>query len=108
MKWIAVCVSVIFVAAFTPGSFADEAAGQKVYDAKCKSCHGKTGEGNPAIAKALKVDPSVFLLTKLDKTDDELTEIITNGKGKMPAFKSKLSEDEIKDVVKYVRSLSQK
>ncbi len=35
---------------------ADAAAGAQLYAAKCQGCHGKAGEGNPAMAKALKVE----------------------------------------------------
>ena len=48
--------------AFTVGSISamaqdkgDAQAGKAVYDSKCKICHGANGEGNPAIAKTLKV-----------------------------------------------------
>ena len=34
-----------------------------------------------------------------------MTALVTNGKGKMPAFKGKLSDDEISAVVKYVHTL---
>jgi mono/diheme cytochrome c family protein len=32
---------------------ADSAAGKAVFDARCKSCHGPDGQGNPAIAKMM-------------------------------------------------------
>lgn len=35
---------------------ADAAAGKKLYDVKCKSCHGVDGTPNAAIAKSLKVE----------------------------------------------------
>ncbi len=38
-------------------------------------------------------------------SDAEMTAIITNGKGKMPAEKGKLTDAQISDVVKYVRTL---
>jgi len=40
--------------------------------------------------------------------DGELAQIISNGKGGMPAFKSSLSDDQIHALVTYVRSLHQK
>jgi len=40
------------------------------------------------------------------QTDEELTTIISKGKsGKMPAFESKLTKDQISEVVKFIRSL---
>jgi mono/diheme cytochrome c family protein len=38
-------------------------------------------------------------------TDDELTTIITAGKGKMPAYGTKLSKEQISDLVKFIRTL---
>jgi mono/diheme cytochrome c family protein len=40
--------------------------------------------------------------------DAELAQIISNGKGGMPAFKSSLSDDQIQALATYVRSLHQK
>ncbi|MBI1871317.1 MAG: cytochrome c [Chlamydiae bacterium] len=82
--------------------------GQEIYDKKCKSCHGKTGEGNPVMGKALKIDPALLPLKDLKKTDEELTVIIRDGKNKMPAFKGKVPDDEISHIVQYIRSFSKK
>jgi cytochrome c6 len=38
-------------------------------------------------------------------SDADLTALIDNGKGKMPGFKGKLSDDEIGAVAKYVKTL---
>jgi len=38
-------------------------------------------------------------------TSVELIEATTNGKGKMPAYKGKLTDAQIKDVVTYIRTL---
>jgi mono/diheme cytochrome c family protein len=43
-----------------------------------------------------------------NKADRELAQIISNGQGGMPAFKSSLSEDQIHALLAYVRSLHQK
>lgn len=108
MKLFVLGVSSFFWIFLSPALYSEEVPGQKNYDAKCKSCHGKTGEGNPALAKALKVDPAVLSLKDLKKSDDEWVAIIKEGKGKMPSLKAKLSDDEIKDLVKYIRAFSQK
>jgi mono/diheme cytochrome c family protein len=38
-------------------------------------------------------------------SDADLTALITDGKGKMPAYKGKLSDADIQAVVKYIRTL---
>ena len=42
------------------------------------------------------------------QTDAQLTDIIVNGKGKMQASKGKLTDDQIKQAVSFVRSLAKK
>jgi mono/diheme cytochrome c family protein len=40
------------------------------------------------------------------RTDDQLLQVIRNGKGGMPAWGAVLSDQEIHDVLKYVRTLA--
>jgi mono/diheme cytochrome c family protein len=42
------------------------------------------------------------------KSDADLIAATTNGKGKMPAYKGKLSDAEIKAVITYIRTLAKK
>jgi len=88
---------------------AEDAA--KIYAAKCAACHAKDGKGNPAMAKVFKVEPAVLDLTgesTQKHTDEELVKITADGLNKMPAYKTKLSEDEIKAQVAHIRSLAAK
>ena len=86
---------------FSTYTFADSAADFK---AKCVACHGATGAGDTTMGKNLKLkDLGSSDVQK--QSDDELTTIITKGKGKMPAYDGKLSKDQIGDLVKYVRGL---
>ena len=39
------------------------------------------------------------------ESDSLLFDITKNGKNKMPAYNGKLTDDQIKDLVKYIRSL---
>ncbi len=82
-----------------------QSSGEVVYKAKCQSCHGAEGTPNPGIAKAMGVkpvsDPAVKSLSEATMITDT-----TNGKGKMPAFKGKLTDAQIKDSVAYFRSLA--
>ena len=85
---------------------ADSDAGKAVYEKSCVGCHGKDGKGNPAMAKVLG-EKGLDLTSKeaTQKSDEELLKIIVEGAGKMPAQKS-LSQDEQKQVLAYVRSLT--
>ena len=78
--------------------------GAATYKAKCAACHSADGSGDSATGKAMKVRD----LRSADvqkQTDAQLTDIITNGKGKMPAYKGKLTDAQISDLVKYIRTL---
>ena len=84
-----------------------QADGADIYKQKCKKCHGDHGEGaNPIIAKKLKLDPDKLALKPSEeKTDEELTKLITEGKDKMPDYAEKLTPDEIAAVLAHVRTL---
>lgn len=77
--------------------------GADVYKAKCQSCHGATGAPSPAMAKAMGVKP----IGEVKGTPEaKMIAITANGEGKMPAFKGKLTDAQIKDAVSYFRSLA--
>jgi len=84
---------------------ADDSA--SVFNAKCAMCHGADGSGNTPAGKAMKArdfaSPEVQ-----SETDAQLSEIVTNGKNKMPAYKGKLTDDQIKGLVAYIRELAKK
>ena len=75
-----------------------------IFKAKCAMCHGPDGSGQTPMGKSLKIR-SLGSADVQKQTDAELTNIITNGKGKMLAYKGKLSAEEIKALVGYIRSL---
>lgn len=75
-----------------------------LYKTKCAACHGADGKGETPAGK--KFSAHDFHSADVQKqTDPELIEILRSGKNKMPAYKAKLSDDQIKDLVKYVREL---
>ena len=83
----------------------DELAAAKAnYQKTCIACHGETGEGGPVTVegKRLKV-PSFKAAHALKDSDKDFTEQIKEGGDGMPAFKDKLSEQEIADLVKLIR-----
>ena len=95
-----------FVHLYAGPSRAQDTA-ETLFKSKCAMCHGPDGSGNTPAGKAMKVaDLRSDEVQK--KTDAQLTEATTNGKGKMPAFKGKLTDAQIRDLVKYVRELAKK
>jgi len=72
------------------------------FKSKCAGCHGADGTGSPT---GKKMGAHDFTSADVQKESDaELTEIITNGKNKMPKYGS-LKPEEIKGLVAYIRSL---
>ena len=89
----------------SPAKPVDElAASQTNYQKNCESCHGPNGEGGPVKTpqKQIKV-PSLKSEHAISRTDEHLTKMITSGEEEMPAFKDKMSQAEIADMVKFVR-----
>ena len=93
---------------FTTLASAEETPGAALYRQKaCATCHGADGSGNTPVGKSLKArDLGSEEVQK--QSDDELAATITNGRGKMPGFKSSLSTDQVKQLVTYIRGLAKK
>jgi mono/diheme cytochrome c family protein len=72
----------------------------------CKNCHGDAGEGNGPVAKGLKPPPSNFTCAETMKavSPGQMFFIIKNGSTGTGMAPMKLSDQEIWDVIKYVRS----
>jgi mono/diheme cytochrome c family protein len=77
--------------------------GKEVFQ-RCSVCHGSSGEGNAAIAKAYGVQMPVLGSKEVQSLDDAaLRKVITEGKGKMKPVT--LSAAEMDDVIAFLRSL---
>ena len=79
----------------------------KAYKTNCVLCHAADGSGNSPSGKALKAKDLASKEVQA-KSDEDLTEVISKGKGKMPAFGSKLKSEDIKQLVAYIRALPKK
>jgi mono/diheme cytochrome c family protein len=86
------------------------AAGRKIYQASCASCHGPDGLGDGEAANALSPSPALlaYMIRRPIAVDEYLLWTISDGGAqfdtKMPAFKDKLSRDDIWRVVAYMRA----
>lgn len=79
-------------------------SGADVFKAKCASCHGATGAADTAMGKSMKLK-DLGSAEVQGQSDTDLTNVIANGKKPMPGYKGKLTDDQISDLVKYIRSL---
>ena len=82
----------------------DPPDGASIFKSNCAMCHGADGKGIAAMKTPDFTDPKVLA----SLTDQQMLEIITNGKKgtAMPAWRDKLSEEDIRAVQAYVRSLA--
>ncbi len=93
-------IAVIFV---FPLSVRAQSAPETLYKSKCAACHGPDGSGS---ATGKKLGALGFQAAEVQKmSDTELSTIITDGKGKMPAYGKSLKAEEIKGLVAYIHSL---
>jgi len=86
---------------FSTYGFAENAA--DTYKKKCSACHGAKGAGDTLLGKNLKLRP-LNSPDVQDKSDAELTMIISKGRNKMPRYDDKLSKDQIHALVEYIRA----
>jgi cytochrome c6 len=76
----------------------------KFFKANCTLCHSADGSGSSPTGKTMHAKD--LRSDEVQKeTDAALSEIITKGKGKMPAFGAKLSADDVTKMVAYLRTL---
>ncbi|HVB87884.1 MAG TPA: cytochrome c [Candidatus Dormibacteraeota bacterium] len=81
--------------------------GASVFKSRCAGCHGADGKGDTGIGKSMHMR-SLASSEVQKQSDKELTTIISDGKGAMPAYKDKLSGSEIKGLVSYIREFGKK
>jgi mono/diheme cytochrome c family protein len=93
-----------------PVSFsqASVAAGQAIYSKKCTRCHGTNAEGLSPKVTGLKKWTSNLVLGLQNHSDGDFFWKIQNGRGAMPSFGKELSENEIWDVINFVKSIPRK
>ncbi len=103
----------VFKNARLPG---DARKGQPLYQKHCVRCHGKDGSGEgPGTGVTMSRERSFMVMPaalnnsgfQQSASDAMIHDIVLSGRkiGGMPSFKSKLSDQEIANVVAYLRTL---
>lgn len=93
------------------GLAGDLAAGKLVYEFHCQRCHGTGGWGDGPAGRELRVPPTNFHGPILQmKSDEQLLASVEFGvvTSQMHAWRGRLTEQELQDVVAYVRALGQR
>jgi mono/diheme cytochrome c family protein len=99
---IVICLLVFALAACFGQAPASDTSLSKntIFQKNCAKCHGKTAEGRHFGGPSLISD-------KVSSADD-LRRIITNGKGRMPRYASKLTSEEIDTLVLEIETLNKR
>jgi mono/diheme cytochrome c family protein len=75
-----------------------DATGEEIFEQVCARCHGAamTGGIGPALGPGSDA---------AQQPDEFLVQTITEGRGRMPSFSLKLSDEQIARVVSYIREV---
>lgn len=81
-----------------------EQSGSSIFKSKCVLCHGADGSGNTPLGKQLQ---AANLRSKdvQKKTNGALHKVVHDGQTNMPPFGGQLSDHEIDQVIRYIRTL---
>jgi cytochrome c oxidase cbb3-type subunit 3 len=81
----------------------------ELYKSKCSICHGPDGRGDRKMSGTIGVGSAALNLMDGEtqaKSDETLTGAVRDGAKRMPAYKSRLSDEELKAMIDYLRLLS--
>lgn len=106
-KKLVMGVGAIALVLFLSLSGRAQETGESLFKAKCAMCHGPDGAGKTTMGQALKI-PDLHSPEVQKLSDAELTQIVTKGKNKMPAYEEKLSKEQITQLVGFIRDLAKK
>jgi len=102
-------VILVYSVAFAQVGRTDLKRGQELYEQYCSRCHGINGDGLGQDAQYLIVSPAGFKSPQLNmKTDEDLLMSVSQGVlfSPMHAWGDRLSEQDMKDIIGYIRMLS--
>ncbi len=108
MKRTVLVTLVLLAAALTVPALAiadDEAPA--LFKGKCAMCHGPDGSAQTAMGKKVNA-PDLRQKETQSKADGVLTQTVAKGRNKMPAFEEKLTPEQIKTVIGFIRTLANK
>jgi cbb3-type cytochrome c oxidase subunit III len=79
--------------------------GREVYMSNCGRCHGADGAGRTRMADIVEPPDMSDPAWQRGRSTARMVASVANGRGQMPAFKKKLSRQEIAAAVAFVRTL---
>ena len=76
-----------------------------IYNRQCVACHGRDGRGRTRKGRQAHARDMTDASWQDDVSDERLFNSISNGRGKMPAFRQKIAENDIDALVAHVRRM---
>ena len=87
------------------GRAAQVERGRAVYSDRCVRCHGADGQGRTRLGETVEPPDLSDPAFQRGRSNARMVNSVSNGRGQMPAFKKKLSRQDIAASVAYVRTL---
>ena len=103
-QWAVLCGLLLVFAVCGPVGAQEngKSPGAGIFKTKCVLCHGADGAGKTALGKQLQA-ADLHSKDVQKRSNAELQKIVHDGQGNMPSFAEQLSDDEIDQVIQYVR-----
>lgn len=99
-------LTTLMLLALVPAAVASAAPaaddGKTLYETKCAICHGKNGVAKPAGKGSRNFDDAAF---QASSSIDGIAKVTSEGKGKMPAYRSTLTPAQIQAIAAHVKTL---
>ena len=88
------------------GRTGDLAAGRRIFERKCASCHNTNGDGKTVTGGRFRYANLIDGVWRADGSAEAIERQIRRGRDPMPKFAGKLTDEEIRQTVAYVLELS--
>lgn len=98
-RYLAGAVALLFALAWSPADAADTVKGGQLYAKHCAGCHGSNG------VPVMPGTPNFTQPQTMMRSDAAFANVIRNGRMTMPGYRGLLKENEIYDVIAYMRTL---
>jgi len=91
--------ALLFSCMFALAYASDIFSGKEVYEMHCQTCHGMDGQAMEPGVPDFSRGESLYV------PDVELVQRLRDGDGHLPSYRGMLTDEELRDVVAYIRTL---
>jgi cytochrome c oxidase cbb3-type subunit 3 len=106
LRWLAWSAGALVWLLSLTSCGAPESPGQKLYNENCSNCHGTDGAGNTAQGMGDSYADLIDNTWKNGGDDQSIMNSIRDGSfGMMPAFRDKLTDEQIHSILRHLRTL---